>query len=279
MKTFESGWTDKDGLKFYSRGWEPEGKPKAVVALVHGLGEHIGRFAHVGEAFSKAGYALMGLDLRGHGQSGGPRGHTPSIEAYMRDIDLLLEHVHSRYPGLPTFLYGHSLGGILVLNYALRRRPDLKGVIATSSGLHTALEQQRVKVLLANVLGRLAPTALMPSGLDTSKLSHDPQVEQVYIKDPLVHDRVSLGFGKTMLEANRWVLQHASEFPLPLLLMHGTADQIAFPSGSKEFAAALGDKAKLVLWNDLYHETHNEPEKAQVLKTAVDWMDERLQGK
>ena len=279
MKTFESGWTDKDGLKFYSRGWEPEGKPKAVVALVHGLGEHIGRFAHVGEAFSKAGYALMGLDLRGHGQSGGPRGHTPSIEAYIRDIDLLLEHVHSRYPGLPTFLYGHSLGGILVLNYALRRRPDLKGVIATSSGLHTALEQQRIKVLLANVLGRLAPTALMPSGLDTSKLSHDPQVEQVYIKDPLVHDRVSLGFGKTMLEANRWVLQHASEFPLPLLLMHGTADQIAFPSGSKEFAAALGDKAKLVLWNDLYHETHNEPEKAQVLKTAVDWMDERLQGK
>lgn len=279
MKPFESGWTDEDGLKFYSRGWEPEGKPKAVVALVHGLGEHIGRFAHVGEAFSKVGYALMGLDLRGHGQSGGPRGHTPSIEAYMRDIDLLLEHVHSRYPGLPTFLYGHSLGGILVLNYALRRRPDLKGVVATSSGLHTALEQQRIKVLLANVLGRLAPTALIPSGLDTSKLSHDPQIEQVYIKDPLVHDRVSLGFGKTMLEANRWVLQHASEFPLPLLLMHGTADQIAFPSGSKEFAAALGGKAKLVLWNDLYHETHNEPAKAQVLKTAVDWMGERLQEK
>src|SRR5512146_284065 len=173
MKTFESTWTDKQGLKFYAKGWEPDKAPKAVVALVHGHGEHIGRFAHVGEAFSNAGYALMGFDLRGHGRSGGPRGHTPSIEAYMQDIDLLLEHVHARYPGLPTFLYGHSLGGILVLNYGLRRKPKLNGVIATSSGLHTALEQQPAKIMMARVLGGVAPTVLIPSGLATSGLSHD----------------------------------------------------------------------------------------------------------
>lgn len=276
MKTYESTWTDKQGLKFYSKGWEPDTAPKAAVALVHGLGEHLGRFAHVGEAFSKAGYALMGIDLRGHGRSDGPRGHTPSIEAFMQDIDLLLEHVHARYPGLPTFLYGHSLGGILVLSYGLRRKPDLKGVIATSPGLHTALEQQPAKIMMSKALGGIAPTLSIPSGLATSGLSHDPQVQQAYLSDPLVHDKVTLGFGKAMLGAITWALQHASEFPLPLLLMHGTDDQIAFPSSSQEFAAALADKATLVLWKGLYHETHNELNKAEVLQTSIQWMDEHL---
>jgi acylglycerol lipase len=276
MQTFESTWTDQHGLEFYSKAWEPDGAAKAVVALVHGLGEHIGRFAHVGEALSRAGYVLMGFDLRGHGRSGGIRGHTPSIEAFMQDIDLLLVHARARYPGLPTFLYGHSLGGILVLNYGLRRRPDLRGVIATSSGLHTALENQPVKVMMAKILGGIAPTALIASGLDTSTLSHDPEVERAYVADPLVHDKISLGFGKVMLGATTWALQHAHEFPLPLLLMHGAQDRLAFPSSSEEFAQAAGKKATLVLWKDMYHETHNELEKAQVLQTAIQWMDKQL---
>lgn len=276
MKTYESSWTDQQGLKFYSRGWEPDTAPKAVVALVHGHGEHIGRFAHVGEIMTKAGYAVMGFDLRGHGQSGGPRGHTPSIEAFMRDIDLFLEHVHARYPNLPVFLYGHSIGGALVLNYGLRRKPDVNGVIATSPALHTEPEKHPEKVVMAKVLGGLLPTVAISTGLQTSMLSHDPQVEQAYVKDLLVHDKVSLAFGKVMLEANQWALQHASEFALPLLLVHGTDDQIAFPSSSREFAAALGNKATLVLWKGLYHETHNELNKAEVLKTTIEWMDEHL---
>jgi acylglycerol lipase len=276
MKTFESSWTDQQGLKFYSKGWEPDVAPKAVVALVHGHGEHIGRYAHVAETFTKAGYAVMGFDLRGHGQSGGPRGHTPSIAAFMQDIDLFLEHVRARYPRLPVFLYGHSIGGALVLNYGLRRKPDVKGVIATSPALHTEPEKHPEKVVLAKVLGGLLPTVAISTGLQTSMLSHDPQVEQAYVHDPLVHDRVSLAFGKIMLEANQWALQHASEFTLPLLLVHGTEDQLAFPSSSQEFAAALGNRATLVLWKGLYHETHNELNKAEVLRTNIQWMDERL---
>ncbi len=276
MKTYESSWTDGQGLKFYSKGWEPDTAPKAVVALVHGHGEHIGRFGHVGEAFTKAGYAVMGFDLRGHGRSGGPRGHTPSIEALMQDIDLFLEQVRERYPRLPVFLYGHSIGGALVLNYGLRRKPDVKGVVATSPALHTEPEKHPEKVMMAKVLGSLLPTVAIPSGLKTSMLSRDPQVEQAYLKDPLVHDHISLAFGKVMMDSNRWALQHASEFALPLLLVHGTDDQIAFPSSSQEFAAALGNKATLVLWKGLYHETHNELNKAKVLQTTIQWMDEHL---
>ena len=277
MNSFESSWKSKDGLDLFGRAWEPgERKPKAVICHVHGLGEHSGRYVHVAQAFTKAGYAMLSLDLRGHGRSGGARGHIPSFDAFMDDIDLLIEQARLRYPGLPVFLYGHSLGGILVLNYGLRRKPDLKGVLATGPGLHTALELQPVKIALAKVLGSLIPTVAMSSGLDAKMISHDPSVVKAYVNDPLVHDRVTLGFGKHMLGATRYALDHAAEFPLPLLLIHGKEDRIAFPSSSTEFASPLKDKCTLMLWDGLYHEVHNEPEKAEVLNVMTIWMDARL---
>ncbi len=279
MKTFQSEWVDAEGLKFYSQGWEPDKKPKAAVVLLHGLGEHTGRYAHVGEALSKAGYAVMGVDLRGHGRSGGLRGHTPSADAYVQDIDLLLQHVRQRYPGLPLFLYGHSLGAILVLYYTLRRRPNVVGVIASSPALHSGLETQREKVWLAKALGGLVPAMSVPSGLETAALSHDPEVEKRYVADPLVHNKTTLGFGKASLGVIRWTLEHAAEFPVPLLLSHGAEDRIAFPSSSREFATAAGDKATLLLWEGMYHETHNEPGQADVLKAYVQWMDARLKSR
>ncbi|HTP00637.1 MAG TPA: lysophospholipase [Anaerolineales bacterium] len=276
MKTFESSWTDARGLKFYSRGWEPDRAPGAAVAFLHGLGDHIGRYAHIAEALSAAGYAMMGMDWRGHGQSGGQRGYAPSLEALMQDIDLLLDNVRARYSGLPTFLYGHSLGAIMALNYALRRKPDLAGVIATDPALHSELEEQQFKVALVRLLGGVAPTVALASGLKTSMLSHDPQIEQAYINDPLVHDRISFGLGKVLLAANEYALKHAAEFQLPLLLMHGSLDTIAYPSSSREFAAAAGDKATLIVWDGMYHEIHNELKKDEVIQAVVHWMNDHL---
>jgi alpha-beta hydrolase superfamily lysophospholipase len=276
MKTFEMEWKTHDGMNICAQGWEPDSWTKAAVCLVHGLGEHVGRYKHVGEALTKAGYVLMGFNLRGHGRSGGVRGHTPSNEAFLQDIDLLFENARKRYPDLPMFLYGHSLGGILVLNYTLRRQPKVKGVIVTSPGLRTALERQPLRVLMAKVLGTLLPTVTLPSGLDTAALSHDPEIARVYNSDPLVHDKISLGFGKVMLGVTRWTLEHASEFPSPLLLMHGKQDSIAFPSSSTEFAPSLNDQCTLMLWDDMYHELHNESVKSEIFKTMTIWMDARL---
>lgn len=277
MKNYEMTWKAHDGLNIFAQAWEPATpKPKAVVCLVHGLGEHTSRYAHVAEAFGRQGFVLFGADLRGHGRSSGPRGHISSIDDFMQDIDILLEQARSHYPDLPVILYGHSLGGILVLYYGLTRKPDVKGVVATSSGLHTALEQQKAKIMMAKVLGSLVPSALIPSGLDPKSISRDEQVVQVYINDPLVHDKVSLGFGKIMLGVTSWTLAHADEFPLPLLLMHGKADVLAFPSSSIDFAAPLKEKCTLVLWDDAYHELHNDLEKEEVLKTMTLWMDARL---
>lgn len=277
MNSYELKCKAHDGLDLFGQGWEPEQRaPKAVVCLVHGLGEHTGRYDHVGGFFTKAGYAMLGFDLRGHGRSGGQRGHASSIEDYLKDIDLLLAQARLRYPGLPLFLYGHSLGSVLTLHYCLQRKPDLKGVIVTGAALHNSLELQKVKVALVRALGTIAPRLSLPNDLDVNMLSHDPSVVQAYLNDPLVHDRVTTSFGKLLLPVLRWTLEHAAEFPLPLLMMHGKQDQIALPSSSIEFAAPLKEKCTLMLWDGMYHEVHNEPQKNEVLDAMVIWMDARL---
>ncbi|MCB0101799.1 MAG: lysophospholipase [Anaerolineales bacterium] len=277
MKHEEMNWKSHDGTDLFAQVWEPDVvNPRAVVCLVHGVGEHSNRYAHVAEAFTKEGFVLFGFDQRGHGRSGGARGHINSIDDFMNDINLLLQQARLRFPGLPLLLYGHSLGGILVLHFTLKNNPDVKGVIATSPGLHTALEKQTFKIFLANVLGSLIPTVALPSGLDSSLISRDPSIVDKYSKDPLVHDKLSLGFGKIMLGVIKWTLENAGSFPLPLLLLHGKKDQIAYPSSSTDFAAALKDRCTLVLWEEGFHELHNEPEKAEVFKTMTMWMDARL---
>jgi alpha-beta hydrolase superfamily lysophospholipase len=277
MNSFELNWKAYDGLDLFGRGWEPiQRMPKAVVCCVHGLGEHSGRYAHVAEFFTGAGYAMMSFDLRGHGRSGGRRGHISSIEDFLQDIDSLLKQARARYPGLPMFLYGHSLGSVLVTYYCLQRKPELKGVVATGLALHNALELQTAKVALIKLLGSILPNLTLPSELEVKALARDQAVVDAYVNDPLVHDKVTASFGKTMLPVTRWTLEHAAEFPLPLLLMHGREDRIAFPSSSVEFAAPLKDKCTLMLWDGLYHEVHNEPERGDVLNAMVIWMDARL---
>ena len=193
----------------------------------------------------------------------------------MSDIDLFLEELAGRFPGVPQFLYGHSIGAVLVLNYALRRKTRLAGLISTAVAFHTSVEEQKVKVLMARVLGTLMPAVAIASGLDPKTLSRDPAVVEAYISDPLVHNRITLGFGKTMLTAVPWTFNHASELQLPLLIMHGTKDGLGYPRGSQEFASlAPKDKVTLKMWDGFYHEIHNEPQKAEVFKVITDWLEE-----
>lgn len=274
MKHVESSWKSTDGLILVGQTWKPLGMPlKAVVCLVHGIGEHTGRYAHVAEAFGKEGYALFTADLRGHGKSEGLKGHAPSMEQLMQDMDLLLNQAKLRYPGLPVILYGHSLGGIVALHYGLKRKPDVKAVMVTSPAMHSSLEQQPSKVLAAKVMGSLMPKMTLASGLDVDAISHDLDVVKAYNNDPLVHDKISVGFGKILLQVCKYNLEHSAEFSLPLLLMHGKEDRIAFPSSSTEFAQPLGATCNLVLWEGGYHELHNEPFKADVFKTMTNWMN------
>jgi acylglycerol lipase len=276
MKTFETKWEDKAGTTFFIQGWEPDQEPKAFIALVHGLGEHTTRYSHVGKAMTDAGYVLVGFDLRGHGKSGGARGHTSSLDAYMQDIREFLHLMKERYPDIPHFLYGHSLGGLLALAYGVQYGEGLKGVMVTGAALRSSLQEQKAKVALAKVLGAIMPTVTVPSGLDPTTISRDLQIVEAYKNDPLVHYSTSLGFGKAALQAIDLCFARAQEFPVPLLMIHGKSDKLTYPSGTEDFAKLVGTAGgdvTLKLWEDLYHEVHNEPEKAEVFKFMIEWLD------
>ena len=279
MKHFELNWQNKDGGNFYVQGWEPDQKTKAVIALVHGFGEHSGRYAHVGEAFNKAGYALIGFDLRGHGKSSGARGHTPSYDALMDDIADFMKLIEKRYPGLPRFLYGHSMGGNQVLNFCLRRKPDVAGVIATGPWLKLAFNPPPFQITLVKVMNSVAPGFTQTSPMDTAALSHDQKVVDAYVNDPLVHSKISPRLFMSIYESGLWALDHAGEFPVPLLLMHGSADRVTSFAASAEFAKRAGKTVIWHPWEGFYHEIHNEPEKAEVLKTMIRWLDAQLKKK
>jgi acylglycerol lipase len=278
MHHFEYTLRTADGLKLFGQGWEASDEPRAVVCLVHGLGEHSGRYAHLAKVLTQSDMSLMAFDLRGHGKSEGQPGHTPSIDAYMGDIELSLTQARRRYPGRALFLYGHSLGGLLVLNYELRCNPELNGVIASAPGLKTSLEEQPLKIALSLVLGKFFPRLSIPSGLETSQLSRDPQVVKDYEEDPLVHDRTTLGFARTMIPVLSWTFEHAATFSSPLLIVHGAEDKLAYPQGSCEFARALVGRCDLKLFEGLRHEIHNEPEQEQVFHYLLGWIEQKLAG-
>jgi acylglycerol lipase len=274
MQHFEFGWKTGDGLQLYAQGWQPETELKGVACLVHGLGEHSGRYAHLAAFLNQADYALLAFDLRGHGKSEGPRGHAPSYEILMEDVSHLLEEAAKRYPDRPRFLYGHSLGSAAI-NYALHRHPQLAGVIVTGPAFRPAFEPPAWKLTLGKIMYNLWPTLSMSNELDRQALSRDPEVVHAYNNDPLVHDRVTARFAMDFLQAGLWALEHAAEFTLPLLLMHGSADRITSVQASREFAAKAGDRCTLKIWDGFYHEIHNEPEKEQVFAYLLEWLKSR----
>ena len=265
-------WKTRDGLRLHGSTWCSEIETSAVICLVHGLGEHSGRYAHVSAFLNRAGYTVAAFDLRGHGRSEGPRGHAFCYETLMDDIADFVAIVRARHLETPLFLYGHSFGGNLVLNFALRRRPDVCGVIATAPGLQPAFEVPSWKKNLGGFLSHLWPSYSMPNGLEVKALARDPEVVEAYRGDPLVHEQISIRLAFNLLEAGSWALKHASEFPCGLLLMHGSRDRIASYEASREFGRRAGACCNLKIWDGLYHEIHNEPEQERVLRYMCDWL-------
>jgi len=277
MSHFEYQLRTPDDVQLFGQGWDAGAGARGVVALVHGLGEHSGRYPHLAEALNRAGYALAAFDLRGHGRSAGKRGVIPSYDALLDDVSLLLTEASNRYPGLPLFLYGHSLGANIVMTYTFQPRPSLAGVVATGPALRLPFDPPAWQITLGRLMDKIWPSFTQPNGLETQALSRDPEIVQKYVEDPLVHNQVSgrLAFG--FLDAGRWLLAHASELSVPLLLMHGGADRITDPNASRAFAADAGELCSLKIWDGFYHEIHNEPEQAQVFEHLIAWLDRRIQ--
>lgn len=274
MQQRDFSFKTQDELLLHAVEWKPDGEPKASILLVHGIGEHAGRYQHVAEYFTQAGYAITGFDLRGHGKSEGIRGHAPSFDHLMDDITQGIGIVRSNFPGLPVFLYGHSLGGSLVINYSITRDSNPAGVIATSPALGITVPIPPAKLLLGKIMYAVFPTFQMKNGLDPNDLSHDTSVGQRYISDPLVHPYTTARLGLDLINSGSFAIEHASEIHWPMLLMQGTSDKLVSPELTRNFAErAPSQLVTFKEWDGYYHELHNESKKDTVLKTMIDWLD------
>lgn len=268
-------WKNAQGLALFAASWPVE-KPRAVIALIHGQGEHIGRFDHLAKWFNRHQIAVLGFDHQGYGRSEGKRGHAKNLEVLLDDIGLLLEKTREMYPKTPLFLYGHSMGGGLALNYVTRRSPELTGLIVTGPWIRLAFEAPAFKVVAGKILRWFMPTLTLPTGLAAHFISHDEAVVSAYKNDPLVHDKLSAAAGIALLEGAKWLENWSGEFKMPVLLQHGGDDKITSAAATRQFGERVHGVVTHREWPGLYHEIHNEVEKEQVFEYTLQWMDQVL---
>ena len=271
------GWTrSADGTALFWRSWRSP-SPRAGVAIVHGLGEHSGRYDHVGQFLAERGFDCWAGDCRGHGLSPGPRVHVKDLGSYAEDAGAFL--ALAAPPGRPLFLIGHSQGGLIALLRASRHPQGLHGVVVSSPFLaaHPAAAPSALRLTAASLLFRFAPSFVTNSGLDASALSHDPAVVQRYLADPLVSKKVSAGWYRAARAAQDEVNAGAPSFPVPALVMASGDDRLVDPAAVRAWAAkAPRLHTTYIEWPGLYHEMFNEIGKEAVLERVAKWIEKRL---
>lgn len=272
----------RDGLNLAITHWSTPVQARGVVTLVHGLGEHAGRYAHVARLLNQLGWAVVGYDHRGHGRTPGPRGALKADDDLLHDLAAVTDTARAAYPGQPLLVLGHSMGGLVAARFvaalaepeetaALWRRPvDL--CVLSSPALDLGMSGLQ-KALLASV-GRLTPDVAVGNGLKPEWVCSDASVVKDYVDDPLVHDRITGRLTRFMVDAVEVVHARAAHWRVPTLLMYAGADRCVRPAGSARFAASAAATGRLhtVAFPDMAHEIFNEPDKARVLGELQSWL-------
>lgn len=274
-------FTGLENTRIFYQSWQAE-HPRGVVVIVHGIGEHSGRYHNLINRMQDDGISFYALDHRGHGRSEGKKGHIKSFDDYTTDLKTFIQMVRAEATGLPVILLGHSMGGTVACKFALDFPGYIDGLILSSAGFIQAVKVPLWKKTMARLLGNLVPGLSMPTGLDSSALSHDRQVVDDYSNDPLVHDLVSARWYMEFTSAGAECLQRAGELTLPLLIIHGSADAIVDPQGSEQvMEKAASEDKQLFIFQGLYHETMNElpPDRDKVLDTFRGWIIRQVEGK
>jgi acylglycerol lipase len=275
MKHSQSSFVGRGRVEIFQQSWLPTKVPRAAVVIVHGLGEHSGRYEHVAAMLVEAGCAVYALDHRGHGRSGGPRALIDRWQNAVADIDTIVEYARSQQRAKPLFLLGHSMGGALSLAYAISHQNKLDGLML--SGPAVALDGAPPLIgPIAKMLARVAPR-LGLFGIDPSIVSRDPQAAAAYAADPLnAHGKVPAGTLAEIVRVVEYLPQHLRKLKLPLLIQHGGDDKLAGVSGSRRVIAKAGSADKtLIVYDGLYHEIFNElpDDRARVFEDLGQWLE------
>ena len=258
------------------RHWPVE-NPRAVILLVHGLGEHSGRYQRVAALFNQRGFAVLAPDHLGHGESPGTRVYVEAFDDYLVGVREGREVLERCYPGVPCFLLGHSMGGLISGRLLLDDQAHYRGALLSGPAFAAEEPPSALVMWIGRLLARFAPKAGMIA-LDASGVSRDPQVVADYNADPLVnHGKITAALGVAIFDAMALVMDRAAEIRLPLLIMHGEADTMAAPAGSQQFAAAVSaEDLTLNLLPGLYHEIFNEPEGDDIVGAYAQWIEARI---
>jgi alpha-beta hydrolase superfamily lysophospholipase len=269
-------WNSADGLKLFAQSWMPLGKPRAIINYVHGFKDHSSRFSHWAINLTREGFGVIAVDLRGHGRSGGRRGYADSFERYLQDVSVLFSYSRKNYPNIRQILYGHSLGGNIVTNYLISGRELPDAAIITSPWFKLAFQPSLMARTMAILLRYALPGILVRSDLDTMGLSRNPKIGEAYLKDPLVHNRLSpkLFFA---IEKNGAKASHSIyKINIPLLVMHGTADIITSFRQTRAFVLHAGSRTLFKEWPGCQHELHNEICADEIFAFLVCWLNRQV---
>lgn len=276
MKHTTGSFQSADGTTIHTEEWLPDGSPRAVIIIVHGLGEHIGRYSHVVPKLVEAGYAVYGLDHHGHGKSGGdPRTYFDSFNQPISDLKQYLDSIVTAQPGKKIFLYGHSLGALITLVFALKYQSSLAGLVVSGAPLAVETQQPAWLAAAASVLNSISPKLALTPPLPSTTLSRDEAVSRAYDSDPLVeHGNVRVRMGWQILNQSRTVKAYAGDLSLPMFIFHGAEDKLCPPQGSQILYDSVGASDKtLKFYDGLRHETHNEPEQGMVIDNIIQWLN------
>jgi alpha-beta hydrolase superfamily lysophospholipase len=248
--------------------------PKAVVLISHGYAEHLGRYEHVAAALNTAGYSVYALDHWGHGKSDGAPGFVPAFSVFLDGLDTLLAESKAAYPDKKKFLIGHSMGGLVAANYLPARQEEFAGAVLSGSSVKAVDEPPAAVLFVGRVLSKLAPKAGLIS-LDASLVSRDANVVETYIADPLVYKgKISARLGAEMIDAMKRAVNEAPRLRLPILFLHGGADGLTSPEGSKILSERVSSSdSTLKIYDGFYHEIFNDPGKEEVIADMIRWID------
>jgi len=279
MQHVESSFTGVGDVELYAQSWLPDATPRAVITLVHGVGEHSGRYLNVIEPLVEAGYAVYSFDQRGHGASAGRRVHVGRWTEYRDDLETFLGIVSAKEPGRPVILYGHSMGSLVVLDYLLQKPTGLAGAIISGAALQPAGVGSPVMIAMARVLTHVTPTLAINLGIEAASLTRDPDALAAYDADPLVTGKATVRWGTESLDTVERIKAGMAEIELPILVVHGDDDHLNLVAGARALYEAVRSADKTMrVYPGVLHEPHNDLGHEQLAADVTAWLDHLTVG-
>lgn len=276
MKHIEGKFAGYKNEQLYYQSWHPEEPGQAVVTLVHGLGGHSGVFQNVVDYLIPQGYEIYALDLRGHGRSSGQRGHINSWMEFREDLRAFLQQIRTERACCPYILWGHSLGGTIALDYALHSPNEIQGLVVTAPALGK-ISISPIKLAMGRMMSQFVPRFSLKLGIQHNLGSRNSEVVSAYLQDPLRHDYGSARLATEFFATVDWIYQHASELKTPLLIMHGSADRVTLPEGSRAFfqRVIFADKEHRE-YPGSYHDLYVDVDYDEIFTDLATWLDRHL---